>query len=110
VRLFRDELVGKALLALEDAVQECRYRQPRRSFAIRFALAYLWTQAQSPARRPFVELWQALGAAKSPWSYSCADHALAFVYKAVGVERDNQVGMRLCRRWARSEGNGGRHD
>ena len=30
------------IVALEEVVQECRYRSPRRSFALRFALAYLW--------------------------------------------------------------------
>jgi hypothetical protein len=35
-----DQLRDKALLALEDVVQECRYRQPRCRQSARFALAY----------------------------------------------------------------------
>src|SRR5438128_5531025 len=58
------QLRDKALLALEEIVQEARYRRPRRSFALRFALAYLWAYAGGK-RDPFDELWRALGAHKT---------------------------------------------
>jgi len=89
-----DQLRDKALLALEEAVQECRYRQPRRSFALRFALAYLWANAPLD-RRPFDELWQALGAETSPWSYTGAERALSRIYEALALERDEAAAMRL---------------
>ena len=103
MRFTRDQLTRKAFLALEEAVQECRYRQPRRSFALRFALAYLWSQSARD-REPFDALWQALGAAKSPWSYSVAESALGWVYKAAGVERDAAVPERLWRAAQEREG------
>ena len=52
MRLNQDQLRDKALLALEDAAQECRYRAPRRSFLLRFALAYLWSISRGD-RAPF---------------------------------------------------------
>ena len=106
MRFSREQLIGKALLALEDAVQECRYRTPRRSLAVRFALAYLWTQSKGE-RKHFDALWSALGREKSPWSHSTADHELAWIYKAVGVDRDEEVARLLWKRWTAQEGHGG---
>jgi hypothetical protein len=91
---FGTNLTEKALLALEEAVQECRYGRPRRSFAHRFALAYLWSRSRGD-RAPFDEYWQALGADHSPWSFSVADNALLGIYQALGVGRDHQVAHRL---------------
>jgi hypothetical protein len=106
MRFGPEQLRGKALLALEEAVQECRYRVPRRSFAIRFALAYLWAFAPAD-RRPFDDLWRALGAPHSPWSYSGAETALQHLYRALGLERDERIGMELWRRRFEEEGGGG---
>ena len=103
-----DALRDKALLALEEAVQECRYRTPRRSFALRFALAYLWAYAPRD-RRPLDDLWRALGEEKSPWSFSCANNALSAVYHALGIRRDDEIGNRFWRRWSTEEGSGGPH-
>lgn len=99
----REQLIHKALMALEDAVQECRYRQPRRSLALRFALAYLWSQSGAE-RRHFDALWAAIGAEKSPWSYSVAENALGWVYRAVGVARDDAVANKLWQEWSEREG------
>ena len=95
--LTPDQLRDKALLALEDAVQECRYRTPRRSFAIRFALAFLWARSRAD-RQPFEQYWLALGEPKSPWSYGVADSALSAIYRAIGVERDEEVMFAMWRR------------
>lgn len=103
---FGSDLTAKALLALEEIVQECRYRAPKRSFAVRFALAYLWSISKAD-RRPFDELWQALGREKSPWSYSVADTALHGVYRAVGLTRGEEVARRFWRAWQEREGHGG---
>ena len=102
------QLQARALLALEEAVQECRYRTPRRSFALRFALAYLHATARCD-RRPFDELWKALGAQKSPWSFSVANIALLGVYRELGLHRDEDVGSAMWRRWSKEEGHGGHH-
>ena len=96
---FGTNLTEKALLALEEAVQECRYGTPRRSFAHRFALAFLWSRSRGD-RAPFDELWKALGAEKTPWSFSGADSALLGVYQALGLPRDHKVAHHF---WSRLE-------
>lgn len=94
-----DQLRTKALLALEDAVQECRYRTPRRSFALRFALAYLWARS-GVEREPFERLWRRLGDEKTPWSFGAADSALREIYRVLKVERDDAVSFAMWqRRW-----------
>lgn len=98
-----DQLRDKALLALEEIVQECRYRRPRRSFAIRFALAYLWAMGGTD-RRPFEQFWRVLGDEKSPWSFSSANGALLGIYRALGIERDEEVSMALWQRFQAEEG------
>jgi hypothetical protein len=105
-RFSPDQLRDKALLALEDAVQECRYRQPRRSFAVRFALAYLWAH-KGGSREPFEAFWRAYCAEKSPWSFSCADQSLMTIYVELGLERPHKVGMDMWQRWAQHEQDSG---
>ncbi|HYD12722.1 MAG TPA: hypothetical protein VEC11_07730 [Allosphingosinicella sp.] len=107
--LLTDQLRDKALLALEDAVQECRYRTPRPSFAVRFALAYLWVYGGRGDRRPYDELWKSLRATKSPWSFSGADHALAGIYRALQLDRPDEASWEMWRRWTAHEGSGGRN-
>jgi hypothetical protein len=65
MRLTADQLRDKALLALEDACQECRYRTPRRGFLLRFTLAYLWSRSCGD-RGPFDSFWVAMGEKHSP--------------------------------------------
>jgi hypothetical protein len=96
---FGSSLTEKALLALEEAVQLCRYQSPRRCFAYRFALAYLWSLRPGD-RKPYDEMWKALGASKTPWSFSAADTALLAIYDALGLPRDPRVAHRL---WSRIE-------
>lgn len=97
-----DQLRDKALLALEEFVQECRWRRPRRTFALRFALAYLCAYTGG-RREPFDRLWRVLGDPKSPWSFSAADGALLAVYHAVGAKRDPQTEFALWRRRVEEE-------
>jgi hypothetical protein len=98
MRFTAHQLRAKALIALEEAVAECHYRVPRRSFAIRFALAYLWATSGED-RRPFDTLWHELGREKTPWSFGNADRALLAVYVALGINRDADIGMDLWTRW-----------
>ena len=88
------DLRGKALLALEEATQECRYGKVPRTYAVKFALAYLWTLS-GKERRPFDELWKALDDDDQTWRYRRADHALSHICWAVGVDRDHDVLMRV---------------
>jgi hypothetical protein len=107
MRLGSDQLRDKALLALEDAVQECRYRAPRRSFLLRFALAYLWSVSPRGDRGPFYSFWAAMAQEKSPWSFSVADHSLSVIYRELGLERPKDINMEMWRRWSKEEGHGG---
>ena len=99
MRFTADQLRDRALLALEEAVVECRYRRPRRSFALRFALAYLWATSGAD-RGPFEVFWTAIGHDKTPWSFGVADGALLAIYVALGLERDGRAAMAL---WERRE-------
>lgn len=103
-----DILIEKALIALEDAVTECRYRQPRRSYAIKFALYYLWFVSGGD-RKPFDDLWRSLGSAKSPWSFSVANTDLLGIYRALNVERDPALEAAMWKRWSLEQGSGGPH-
>jgi hypothetical protein len=88
-----DQLKATALLALEEALQELRYRPIRRSMALRFALAYLWASSGG-GREPFDDYWRALSDERM-WRFSAADRALIGIYAAVEVKRDDAVMMRL---------------
>lgn len=69
-----------------------------RTFAIRFALAYLWSLAPSN-RKPFDEFWLTLSNADM-WRFSSADRALSEIYRQIGVERDHEIGMKMWGRCA----------
>lgn len=55
--VVRDQLVFKALCALDEVVEQARVAQVKPTFAVRFALAYLY--AVSDGRRdPFDSFWR----------------------------------------------------
>jgi hypothetical protein len=88
-----------ALLALEEALQECRYRRVRRSVAIRLALAYLWTEAEGD-KAVFVEFWRRLDDWNDLHRFGYADQALQGIYHQVRVERDYALTQRM---WGRRQ-------
>ena len=94
MRFGQDDLRRKALLALEEAVQQCRHARPRRTLALRFALAFLWATSKAD-REPFDRFWRALGDPRSPWSFGAADGALLGLFRSIGVERDEEIAFRL---------------
>jgi hypothetical protein len=96
MRFTPDQLRNKALLALEEAVQETRYGQVRRTIALRFALSYLWASGTAD-RRCFDQFWSALQE-DHMWRFSAADQALSSIYKQIGLERSHEVGMAM---WTR---------
>ena len=108
MRFGADQLRDKALLALEDAVQECRYRTPRRSFLLRFALAYLWSISLRDDRGCFDSFWVAMGQPHSPWSFSVANNALGWIYAALGLERPEAIGWEMWGRRQAEEAHDGR--
>jgi hypothetical protein len=95
------QLRAKALIALEEAVQECRYRKPRRGHALRFALAWLWSLDRGD-RTPFDEFWQAL-AEDGMWRFGSADRALFVIYRHLGVDRPDDLPMRMWKARAAEE-------
>ena len=103
MRFGHDQLRDKALHALEEAVQEARFRSPRRCFALRFALAYLWAYGGGP-RAPYDELWRALGRPKTPWSFSACDRALDEIHRALKIPRDEARSSALWARWRGESG------
>jgi hypothetical protein len=96
-----DQLRDKALMALEEALQEARYPPVRRSLALRFALAYLWSVSEAD-KKHFVGFWQAL-AERHPWSLSTADHHLAWIYKSLQLERDEAPMWHFWKKCAEAE-------
>ena len=105
MRFGSDQLRDKALLALEEAVQECRYRTPRRSFLLRFALAYLYGHSKGD-RGPFDSFWAAMGEPKNPWSFGGASDALTAIYRALGLERPEAITWEMWRKRQDEEGRG----
>lgn len=93
---FGSTLAEKAVLALEEAVQECRYRAPRRSLGVRFALAYLWSAGGGGEREPFERFWKAL-ARDDMWRGAAADQALSDLCRAAGVARSEEAAMAVWR-------------
>ncbi len=91
-----EQLRDKALLALEEALQDLRYGQARRTFAVRFALAYLWAYRPG-SRAPFEDFWRAL-ASSAPWRIGPADQALAEIYRTLEVRRDDALAMQMWQR------------
>jgi len=78
------DLQSKALLALEEVCAECRFGKPRRTHAVRFALAYLWSQSNGPAET-FIAFWQELDGWNKLHRWRLADAALNEIYRAVGA-------------------------
>jgi hypothetical protein len=93
---FGANLKEKAFLALEEAVQEARHRPVRRSFALRFALAYLWSCGAGD-KGPYRDFWRALARADL-WRFSACDQALQDIYRSLGATRSDEVLMELWKR------------
>lgn len=96
-----DQLRDFALMALEESVLECRYRAPRPSYAIRFALLYLSATTRL-GREPCDQFWSAIRQPHTPWSHTVADTALKRIYHVLGIERRPEVTARLGRRWTQA--------
>jgi hypothetical protein len=93
---FGSDLRAKALVALEEVCADCRYREPPRTYAIRFALAYLWSLSNG-ASEPFLLFWRELANDNQLFRWRHADEALAQIYDAVGVLRDEQLSFQAWR-------------
>ncbi len=83
------DLRAKALYALEEATHDCRYGKVRRTYALRLALAYLWS-LDGGDRIPYRDFWSALDDWNSLTRYSDADRALLLIHGRLGVARDEE--------------------
>jgi len=93
------DLREKALLALEEAAQACRYGTVQRTYAIRFALAYLWSLRRGD-RGCFGNFWCALDGDDQLYRFSNAERALIDIYRQLGVERPDEPARRF---WAEAQ-------
>lgn len=99
MRIPLPDLTRKALLALEEALNQCD-QQPlsKSSMSLRFALAYLYSVSRSD-RGCFDAFWKAVtDTRRGPSEYlegvvraSEANSNLNAIYRAVGVRRTNQM-------------------
>lgn len=92
-----DELRDKAFLALEEAVEESLFRPVRRTLALRFAFAYLWT-LKPQERSTYDALWADLVTPTNPPRYGSANAALNRIYRFHGVERCHRTGLKMRNR------------
>jgi hypothetical protein len=103
MRFDRNHLTFKALCALDEAIDQCDAAPIRPTFALRFALAYLF--AVSDGRRdPYDAFWREIrdgkGSAFSEASRryvrtTYARTALAGISRSVGVELTAEMVQRL---------------
>ncbi|BBE33843.1 hypothetical protein [Sphingosinicella microcystinivorans] len=55
----REQMIYKAVVALDESIGEYTGEKPRPTFALRFCLAYLYSQSDGN-RLPYDEFWKAL--------------------------------------------------
>jgi hypothetical protein len=70
----------------------------------------LWVYGGGRDREPYDLLWRDLGSNKSPWSHSVVDGDLGWIYRALGIDRPEEISSVLWRQWTKQEGNGGGGD
>ncbi len=99
MRFDRERLIFKALCALDEIVDECRSGPVKATFAMRFALAYLYTVSNGH-RASYDTFWRE---ARDPKSSAYSDHdrrylrstnartALTGIARSVGIEMTAQV-------------------
>ena len=94
MRFTREQLRDKALYALEEAFEQCRYAPVPPSRSLRFALAYLANQASG--REWFDAFWRSVtGAYDQEWGPQAADllrisnarAGIVGIYRSLGLER-----------------------
>ncbi|HWT12315.1 MAG TPA: hypothetical protein VN231_06150 [Allosphingosinicella sp.] len=94
IRFTSDQLLAKALYALEETLEKCAAAPAPPSGALRFTLA--WLAARGAERRPFDAFWREATRPLAPGEdrgaaaiarVQAATAALNGIYRAVGAER-----------------------
>lgn len=115
MRVDRDQLVFKALCALEEAREQSRQGRVPPTFALRFALAYLYSVGDRRReffdREPYDDFWQAAtmedeagGSAAAFGRSQVMTSAFNGIARAAGVEPDVQLLERIGRARRRVHG------
>jgi hypothetical protein len=93
MRLSRDELVWKALLAIDEVAERAEKAPAEKSLFLRFTLAFLYCEGDAGALRVFRDFWRAV-TSPVPEEYtaqvgrlSAITGGLNGVFRAVRVER-----------------------
>lgn len=86
-RFGMEQLRDKALHALEEVLEECRAAPVRRTFALRFTLAFLANFAKDE-RWPFDRFWQAVTDPLDIARWQNANASLNGIYRLLGVRRE----------------------
>ncbi|MDF2386580.1 hypothetical protein JMG10_34275 [Nostoc ellipsosporum NOK] len=90
------DLTTKALLALEEACHAARYIQPERTYALRFALAYLYAlKGGDPA--PYRRYWSELASDNNVFRHQNVNRELDEIYRRAKVERDDKTMFAMWR-------------
>jgi hypothetical protein len=69
------QLIRKALLALDEAIDQARIKPVAPTFALRFALAWLFTQSNG-WREPYDAFWRVI---RDPFSWASSDVQRAYL-------------------------------
>jgi hypothetical protein len=113
MRFTADHLRFKALCAIDEAVEACVGGPITRSFALRFALAYLYAIGDGE-RRHFTELWKLfgtplkrdpneIGAWEEPYIRGLhARGCLAGIIRGVGYPETPQAKHALTHAWRKA--------
>jgi hypothetical protein len=101
-----EDLRAKALLALEEALHECRYRPVHRSRALAMALAYLWDIKRGDPR-DFAQFWREIASDNYVLRFRGADQALERIYASADRKRDDELSHSVWREVQARVGPGG---
>ena len=110
MRFDRDQLIFKALCAVDEAVDECNHGPLKPTFALRFALAFLFAVSDGD-RTSYDEFWREVG---DPRERAYSDHdrsylrstyariAMTGIARGVGVYLGDGTDMQLRNARSRS--------
>lgn len=101
-----EDLTAKALLALEEALHECRYRPVQRSRALGMALAYLFSTSGGDPQ-DYRKFWREIASGNYVLRFGAADQSLERIYAAAGRKRDEDLSHAIWREVQARVGPGG---
>lgn len=76
MRFDREHLIFKAICALDEIVDIAREEPVRGTLAVRFVLAYLYSQSETNDRKAFDEFWKIIG---DPYDSAFSEHDRRYI-------------------------------